>query len=84
MWVKYFEYNTIKGMDEDLAEEFDEKQQDGSKRRLWPQTGEVYWQGMFERERREHINQRNEKKRKNKERLERIRSRYRQKPLAVG
>ncbi|KAI5063832.1 hypothetical protein GOP47_0020502 [Adiantum capillus-veneris] len=81
MWVKYFVYSTLKSMDEDLAEEFDDGQHDG---RLWPQTGEVYWQGMFERERREHINQRLEKKKKNKERLKRIQSRYRQKPLAGG
>eukprot|EP00250_Pteridium_aquilinum_P011154 c19869_g1_i2 orf=453-2816(-) len=84
MWVKYFEYSTLKGMDEDLAEEVDDERQLDSKRRLWSQTGEVFYQGMFERERQAHLNQRMEKKRKNKERLERIRGRYRQKPLSVG
>lgn len=85
MWVKYFDYGTLKSMDEELAEEVDDElHKQSSKRWLWPQTGEVYWQGMFERERREQHNLKMEKRRKNRERLERIRSRYRQKPLAGG
>ncbi|KAH7388539.1 hypothetical protein KP509_16G080800 [Ceratopteris richardii] len=84
IWIKFFMYSTLKAMDEDLAEEFDDGQIGSSKGRLWPQTGEVFWHGMFERERQAHINQRLEKKKKNKERLRRIQSRYRQKPLAGG
>lgn len=82
MWIKFFEYSTLKGMDEDLAEEADDDLP--ASRRIWPQTGEVFWQGVYERERREHYYLKMEKKKKNKERLERIRSRYRQKPLAGG
>lgn len=81
MWVKFFDYNALKGMDEDLAEEADDERH--GKRWLWPYTGEVFWQGVSERERRKHYFLRLEKKKKNKERLERIRSRYRQKPLAA-
>uniref|UniRef100_M0ZH74 Transferase, transferring glycosyl groups n=1 Tax=Solanum tuberosum TaxID=4113 RepID=M0ZH74_SOLTU len=45
MWVKWFQFNTLKSMDEELAEEADS---DRPKRRwLWPSTGEVFWQGFF-------------------------------------
>ena len=46
MWIKWFNYKTLKAMDEDLAEEADS---DRPKQHwLWPSTGEVFWQGMYE------------------------------------
>ncbi|XWS35849.1 hypothetical protein CRYUN_Cryun20dG0031600 [Craigia yunnanensis] len=48
MWVKWFSINTLKAMDEDLAEESDSDH--SKRRRLWPSTGEVVWQGVLERE----------------------------------
>ena len=85
MWLKYFDYDILKGMDEDLAEEVDDELHSNIiKRRLWPQTGEVFWQGMYERERQERYAARMEKKKKNKERLERIRNRLKYKPLSNG
>ncbi|XP_074272892.1 uncharacterized protein LOC141596590 [Silene latifolia] len=82
MWVKWFNFGILKSMDEDLAEEADSEQK--NRRWLWPSTGEIFWQGILERE----INQKKkddaEKKRKSKEKLERIRNRNRHhhKPLA--
>ena len=52
MWAKYFNISLLKSMDEDLAEAAD----DGDHPRemwLWPMTGEVHWQGIYEREREE-------------------------------
>ncbi|WMV11454.1 hypothetical protein MTR67_004839 [Solanum verrucosum] len=47
MWVKWFHFNTLKSMDEELAEEADS---DRPKRRwLWPSTGEVFWQALVAR-----------------------------------
>ncbi|KAE8721467.1 rRNA-processing protein FCF1-like protein [Hibiscus syriacus] len=48
MWVKWFAFNTLKAMDEDLAEEADSDHP--KKRWLWPSTGEVVWQGVLDRE----------------------------------
>lgn len=80
MWVKFLSLKTLKGMDEDLAEAAD----DGDHPRpgwLWPQTGEVFWQGMFERERRARWRLKVERKQKQKEKLFRMRNRTRQKSL---
>jgi len=80
MWVKFFIVNTLKAMDEDLAEAAD----DGDhprERWLWPQTGEVYWQGIAERERQQRLRLKLEKKQKLKERLGRMRNKTRQKSL---
>lgn len=80
MWVKFFSLNTLKAMDEDLAEAAD----DGDhprERWLWPQTGEVYWQGIADRERQERYRLKQEKKQKLKEKLARMRNKNRQKSL---
>ncbi|KAI7730055.1 hypothetical protein M8C21_020006 [Ambrosia artemisiifolia] len=82
MWTKYFNSTLLKSMDEDLAEAAD----DGDhpyERWLWPRTGEVHWQGIFEREREERYRIKMDKKRKQKEKLfERLAIGYKQKTLA--
>ncbi|CAI0410803.1 unnamed protein product [Linum tenue] len=68
MWAKYMNLTLLKSMDEDLAEAAD----DGDllrERWLWPLTGEVHWQGIYERERVERYRQKMDKKRKNREKL---------------
>ncbi|XP_054779511.1 uncharacterized protein LOC129287341 isoform X2 [Prosopis cineraria] len=81
MWAKYFNFTTLKSMDEDLAEASD----DGDHPRymwLWPLTGEVHWQGVYEREREERYRLKMDKKRKLKEKLiERMKYGYKQKSL---
>lgn len=80
MWVKYFNFTLLKNMDEDLAEEADDDHPD--KRWLWPLTGEVHWQGIYEREREERYRMKMEKRRKSKEKLlERLKFGYKQKSL---
>jgi hypothetical protein len=81
MWEKYFKLMVLKSMDEDLAEAAD----DGDhprERWLWPLTGEVHWQGIYEREREERYRIKMDKKRKTREKLvERLKAGYKQKPL---
>ncbi|XP_021890554.1 uncharacterized protein LOC110809134 [Carica papaya] len=81
MWAKYFNFTLLKTMDEDLAETAD----DGDFPRdtwLWPLTGEVHWQGIYEREREERYRFKMDKKRKTKEKLlERLKYGYKQKSL---
>ncbi|KAJ8759183.1 hypothetical protein K2173_004190 [Erythroxylum novogranatense] len=81
IWAKYFNLTLLKRMDEDLAEAAD----DGDHPReswLWPSTGEVHWQGIYDREREQRYRIKMDKKRKTREKLyERIRSGYKQKPL---
>lgn len=81
MWAKYFNSTLLKSMDEDLAEAAD----DGDhprERWLWPLTGEVHWQGIYEREREERYRSKMDKKRKAKEKLvERMKHGYKQKPI---
>ncbi|MED6108875.1 hypothetical protein PIB30_028338 [Stylosanthes scabra] len=81
MWAKYFDFSLLKKMDEDLAEAAD----DGDHPRdawLWPMTGEVHWQGIYEREREERYRVKMDKKRKTKEKLfERMKYGYKQKSL---
>ncbi|KAL6129301.1 hypothetical protein ACLB2K_072653 [Fragaria x ananassa] len=81
LWAKYFNSTLLKSMDEDLAEAAD----DGDHPReiwLWPLTGEVHWQGIYEREREERYRLKMDKKRKTKEKLlERLKNGYRQKTL---
>lgn len=82
MWTKYFNTTLLKAMDEDLAEAAD----DGDypyDMWLWPRTGEVHWQGIYEREREERYRIKMDKKRKQKEKiLERLKFGYKQKTLA--
>ncbi|KAF3784394.1 hypothetical protein EJ110_NYTH30259 [Nymphaea thermarum] len=81
MWAKYFNFTLLKAMDEDLAEEADDGDHPND-RWLWPLTGEVFWQGIYEREREERYRQKMEKKRRVKEKLlERQKHGYKQKSL---
>lgn len=76
MWVKWFSYTTLKSMDEDLAEEYDS---DHPRRRwLWPSTGEVFWQGMYEKERKRRNREREERTRLSKEKQDRMKKRNHQ------
>lgn len=79
MWVKWFQYSTLKSMDEDLAEEADS---DRPKRRwLWPSTGEVFWQGMYEKERNLRNKEKEKKRQQSKDKIQRIRNRTHQKSI---
>lgn len=63
MWIKWFSFLTLKTMDADFAEEFDSDNHNNRKGRwLWPLTGEVFWQGMYERERNAHKQKQERKK----------------------
>ncbi|KAF7139562.1 hypothetical protein RHSIM_Rhsim07G0008900 [Rhododendron simsii] len=76
MWVKWFLYDTLKNMDEDLAEEYDSDQP--RRRWLWPSTGEVFWQGVYEKERKRRNREREERTRLSKEKHDRIKRRNHQ------
>nr|CAD1834055.1 unnamed protein product [Ananas comosus var. bracteatus] len=79
MWIKWFSYSMLKSMDEDLAEESDA---DPTNRRwLWPDTGEVFWQGVYERERNMRQQQKERRKQQSKDKIRRIKKRARQKTL---
>ncbi|CAL5397632.1 unnamed protein product [Camellia sinensis] len=79
MWVRWFSYTTLKAMDEDLAEELDS---DHTKRRwLWPSTGEVFWQGMFAKERSQRNREKEKRKKQSKDKISRIKSRHHQKTI---
>ncbi|XP_073281793.1 uncharacterized protein [Primulina huaijiensis] len=79
MWVKWFNFNTLKSMDEDLAEEFDS---DHPRRRwLWPSTGEVFWHGMYEKERSLRNKEKEKKRQHSKDKIQRIRKRTHQKVI---
>ncbi|GLU00759.1 hypothetical protein SLE2022_181040 [Rubroshorea leprosula] len=79
MWIKWFSFSTLKSMDEDLAEEADS---DHPKQRwLWPSTGEVVWQGVFDRERNLRNQEKEKKKQRSKDKLARMRKRNHQKAL---
>ncbi|XP_059458280.1 uncharacterized protein LOC132187862 [Corylus avellana] len=81
MWAKYFNFTLLKSMDEDLAEAADDDDHP-HEMWLWPLTGEVHWQGIYEREREERYRLKMDKKRKTKEKLfDRMRHGYKQKSL---
>ncbi|WVZ69619.1 hypothetical protein U9M48_018383 [Paspalum notatum var. saurae] len=79
MSVQWFSYSTLKSMDEELAEEFDSDHPD--KRWLWPQTGEVFWQGLYERERSMRQQEKERRKQQSRDKIQRIKRRARQKTL---
>lgn len=79
MSIQWFSYATLKGMDEDLAEEYDADHPD--RRWLWPQTGEVMWQGLYERERNMRLQEKERRKQQTKEKIQRIKNRARQKTI---
>lgn len=66
-------------MDEDLAEEADSDRP--TRHWLWPSTGEVVWQGVFERERHLRNQQKERKKQQSKDKQSRIKRRNRQKVI---
>ncbi|KAI5399483.1 uncharacterized protein LOC127091508 [Lathyrus oleraceus] len=83
MWAKYFNSSLLKSMDEDLGEAADDGD-DPRENWLWPMTGEVHWQGIYEREREERYRTKMDKKRKTKEKLyERMKYGYKQKSLGL-
>ncbi|XP_043713993.1 uncharacterized protein LOC122662420 isoform X2 [Telopea speciosissima] len=79
MWVSWFSYTTLKSMDEDLAEESDSDHP--TRRWLWPLTGEVFWQGVYERERNLRHKQKERRKQHSKDKLTRMKKRSRQKTI---
>ncbi|KAM7476476.1 hypothetical protein LguiB_023719 [Lonicera macranthoides] len=79
MWVKWFQYGTLKSMDEDLAEESDSDHP--RKRWLWPSTGEVFWQGIYEKERSQRNREKEKRRQQSKDKISRIRKRTRQKTI---
>lgn len=80
MWIGWFSYTTLKGIDEDLAEEADSDHPD--RRWLWPSTGEIVWQGVYERERNMRQQQKERRKQHSRDKIQRIKKRARQKTLA--
>ncbi|PKI68577.1 hypothetical protein CRG98_011063 [Punica granatum] len=81
MWSKYFNFTLLKSMDEDLAEAADDGDYP-SEQWLWPLTGEIHWQGVYDREREERYRLKMDKKRKTREKLyERMKFGYKQKSL---
>ncbi|KAI3693411.1 hypothetical protein L6452_33246 [Arctium lappa] len=81
MWVKWFDFNTLKAMDEDLAEEADSEAAVVGRRWLWPSTGEVFWQGIYEKERIQWRKERETKKQKTRAKIQRIKNRTHQKVI---
>ncbi|KAI4355160.1 hypothetical protein L6164_003958 [Bauhinia variegata] len=78
MWIRWFSYSTLKSMDEDLAELSDPGMLSSSRHWLWPSTGEVFWQGTYERERNLRNKEKEKKKQKSKEKQNRMRKRQHQ------
>ncbi|KAI3444470.1 hypothetical protein Pfo_001135 [Paulownia fortunei] len=79
MWVKWFQFSTLKSMDEDLAEELDSEHP--KRRWLWPSTGEIFWQGIYEKERNLRNKEKERKRQQSKDKIQRMRKRARQKAL---
>ncbi|KAL8138481.1 hypothetical protein V2J09_004482 [Rumex salicifolius] len=77
MWAQWFSFNTLKSMDEDLAEEADSGPQ--RTRWLWPTTGEVYWPGMADKERSLRHKEKEKRRQKSRDKLERMKKRSHQK-----
>lgn len=79
MWIKWFSYAALKKMDEELAEESDNDHP--TRRWLWPNTGEVYWHGVYEREMNLRQREKERRKQKSKEKIGRIKRRHKQKVI---
>lgn len=86
MWPEFFNTTLLKAMDEDLAEAADDDDHPNPTRTwLWPLTGEVFWEGIYEIEREEMYRRKMEKKRRSREKkLDRLKHGYKQSPLGVG
>ncbi|WCJ22677.1 glycosyl transferase family 1 protein [Euphorbia peplus] len=78
MWIRWFSFTTLKTMDEELAESSDS---DPPRRWLWPSTGEVMWQGVYDKERDHRNREKEKKKQQSREKLERMRRRNKQKTI---
>nr|GMD31581.1 Phosphatidyl-myo-inositol mannosyltransferase [Ipomoea batatas] len=79
MWVKWFHYSTLKSLDEELAEVFDSDRP--KKRWVWPSTGEVFWQGILEKERNQRNKEKEKRRQQSRDKISRIRKRSRQKVI---
>ncbi|KDP28542.1 hypothetical protein JCGZ_14313 [Jatropha curcas] len=79
MWIKWFSYTTLKSMDEDLAEAADSDRP--NRRWLWPSTGEVVWQGVFEKERNLRNRQKEKRRQQSKDKQNRMRRKRHQKVI---
>jgi hypothetical protein len=79
MSIQWFSYATLKSMDEDLAEEYDVDHPE--RRWLWPHTGEVMWQGVYEREKNMRQQEKERRKQQTKDKIQRIKNRARQKTI---
>lgn len=79
MWIKFFQFTTIKAMDEDLAEESDSDQH--KRHWLWPSTGEIFWQGTYDKERSMRNKEKEKKRQQSKDKIQRIRKRTHQKVI---
>ncbi|KAK1284726.1 hypothetical protein QJS10_CPB21g00299 [Acorus calamus] len=81
MWVMYFNTTLLKHMDEDLAEAALDRLP-LRKKWLWPHTGEIHNQGVFDKERENKYRRKQEKKRRIKaKQLERKTYGYKQKAI---
>ncbi|XP_022765505.1 uncharacterized protein LOC111310372 [Durio zibethinus] len=82
LWGRYFNLTLLKSMDEDLAEAADDD--DGPRKMwLWPLTGEVHWQGIYEGEGRKIQGEDGQKEENKGKLLERMRNGNRQRPLGL-
>ncbi|GJP84418.1 hypothetical protein CLOP_g14476 [Closterium sp. NIES-67] len=81
-WFQWFSRPVLKAMEEERAEETDDPAHAINGRRwLWPHLGEVQWSGSIERDRMLKLWQKGQKERRKKERLARMRVRYKQEAL---
>ncbi|KZV38029.1 hypothetical protein F511_25255 [Dorcoceras hygrometricum] len=79
MWIEWFDFGTLKSMDQDLAEEFD--YENPERHWLWPSTGEVFWKGTYEKEKELRYRQKEARRQRIRERIQRLKQRPRQKAL---
>lgn len=79
MWIKWFQFSTLKALDEDLAEESESDHL--RRRRLWPSTGEIFWQGTYEKERNQRNREKEKRRQQSKDKIQRIRKRTHQKVI---
>lgn len=81
MWSKFFNITLLKAMDSDLAEATDDDDRPRPSW-LWPLTGEVFWEGIYEREREERYRLKMENKRISRQKkLDKLKNEHKQMPL---
>ncbi|EPS70431.1 hypothetical protein M569_04330 [Genlisea aurea] len=82
MWLKWFHISTLKRMDEDLAEEWDDDDDDDNGGGgMWGWSGEIMWDGIYEKEKEMRSKEKQKKKQKTKEKIHRMRAKSHQKAL---